>query len=111
MVATRAPIARDEVSPGESIPAACTSGGWRLSRRLEECLHRQPVVLVIVLPVLILDRRSQQHDVVRRAGQMCAKAVAGGVRQRIDEPVDQSASRGTERGIFTAAWIDAKRLA
>src|SRR6185295_16268694 len=36
MSATLTPMARHDVSPGDSMPAACTSRGWRRSARMRK---------------------------------------------------------------------------
>ena len=120
--ATRLPTANDEVSPGDSMPDACTTSGLTRSRRIMksandsarrvqlradaasrepqivdrhavdqptrrfgECLERQPIALVVVLPVLIANGRSEPDLSARRPHQVHAEPMSGAVRQRVDE--------------------------
>jgi hypothetical protein len=84
---------------------------WKnLSYRRHERGERQTILPVVVLPILKVDRGSDQDGPVNRSGEVQAKAVAEGVRHGIDEAVDQVASGHRKLGVLTPARVDAKRL-
>ena len=95
----------------DSRRSASVKLGQQAPRRLDERLDRQAIALVVVLPVLIADRRSEPDRAVDRAGQVHAESVARRVRQRIDERVDERSLGGRQLGVLAAARIDRERLA
>ena len=142
------PIDRHDVSPGDSIPDACTSRGFCASRPIRKSandpcggcsfgrmplpprrrsssvssgsssragsrkrLDRDAVGLVVVLPLLEPDGRAQRHVAEDRPGEVDAEAVPLGVRQRIDQAVDEPPLRGHELHVLAAARVDGEPLA
>ena len=71
------------------------------ARRLEKGLDRDPVVFVVVLPILVTHRRTEGHIAVDRLAQMGAEAVAcaaADTRDRSPARASTARARRTRRG-------------
>src|SRR5258707_9152266 len=73
--------------------------------RLDERLQRLAVVFVVVLEVLIANRRTQPYLAASRAHEVHAKAMPRGMGQRIHERVHQRPPGWRELRIFAPAGI------
>ena len=76
------------------------------ARHLEKGFERQTTVLVVVLPILITNRRPNPHAAVDGLREMRAQPMAGRMRDGIDEAVHEMARPRRQLRVLASAGID-----
>src|SRR5579871_5948311 len=99
-----------DAAPGKP-QVGCGHHRQQFASCVRKRLDWQTVVLVVVLPLLVLHRRTEPDIASRRAGHMNAKPMPSGVRQWIDQRIYQRTFGGNQLRIFAADGVDRELVA